>query len=58
MKIMDLLGKPLNEMATGGGTSSVAVASVANPFGIVMRRPSLFGYVPTKRKKHKKSRKQ
>lgn len=57
MKIMDLLSKPLNEMATGGGTSSVAVASVANPFGIVMRRPSLFGYIPNKPKKRKKSQK-
>jgi len=57
MKIMDLLGKPLNEMATGGGTSSGAVASVANPFGIVMRRPSLFGYIPNKPKKRKKSQK-
>jgi hypothetical protein len=45
----------LNETGSGGGTSSGAIASVANPFGIVMRRPSLFGYVPAK--KRSKSRK-
>jgi hypothetical protein len=54
MKIKELL-----ETATGGATSSGAVASVANPFGIVMRQPSLFGYVPAKknpkpRKSHKR----
>ncbi len=57
MKISELLGKSLNEMATGGGTSSGAVASVANPFGIVMRQPSLFGYVPNKPKKRRKNKK-
>lgn len=40
----------LKETSTGGGTSSGAVASVANPFGIIMRRPSLFGYVPAKKR--------
>ena len=57
MKISELLGKSLNEMATGGGTASGAVASVANPFGIVMRQPSLFGYVPNKPKKRRKNKK-
>jgi hypothetical protein len=57
MKISELLNKTLAEMATGGSTSSGAVASVANPFGIVMRQPSLFGYVPNKPKKRKKSSK-
>lgn len=58
MKISELLNKPIEEMSTGGATSAGAVASVTNPFGIVMRRPSLFGYVPNKPKKHKKSSKQ
>lgn len=57
MKISELLNKPLEEMSTGGATSAGAVASVANPFGIVMRRPSLFGYVTSKPKKRKKSHK-
>jgi hypothetical protein len=56
MKISELLGKPLNEMATGGSTSSGAVSSVTNPFGIVMRQPSLFGYVPNKPKKRRKNK--
>jgi hypothetical protein len=47
----------LKETATGGATSSGSVASVANPFGIVMRRPSLFGYVPDQPSKHKKKSK-
>ena len=47
----------LNETGSGGGTSSGAIASVANPFGIVMRRPSLFGYVaPKKRNKYTKNK--
>jgi hypothetical protein len=58
MKISELLLKPLTEMATGGSSSAGSIASVTNPFGIVMRRPSLFGYVPNKPKKRKKSRKQ
>jgi hypothetical protein len=57
MKISELLGNKLTEMATGGGTSSGAIASVSNPFGITMRRPSLFGYVASERKKHRKKRK-
>jgi hypothetical protein len=44
----------LKETATGGTTSSGSVASVANPFGIVMRQPSLFGYVPNQPSKTKK----
>lgn len=58
MKISDLYGKPLGESATGGATSSGAVATSVNPFGIVMRRPSLFGYtVPKKQTKtHKKTK--
>jgi hypothetical protein len=55
-KLVGVLDKDnLLEFASGGGTSAGSVASVANPFGIVMRRPSLFGYVPPtpKRKKHK-----
>lgn len=54
MKISELLLKPLTEMATGGSSSAGSIASVTNPFGIVMRRPSLFGYVPNKPKKRKK----
>ena len=48
----------MNEDASSGGTSSGAVASIANPFGIVMHRPSLFGYIPApkKRKKHKNNK--
>jgi hypothetical protein len=45
-KLVGVLDKDnLLEFASGGGTSSGAVASTVNPFGIVMRRPSLFGYV-------------
>lgn len=50
----------VREDATCGATSSGSVASVANPVGTVLRRPSLFGYVPEtpenlpkKRKKRK-----
>lgn len=48
--IDDKFVEVLNETGSGGGTSSGAIASVANPFGIVMRRPSLFGYVPAKKR--------
>jgi hypothetical protein len=50
MKISELF-----ENASSGGTSSGAVASVTNPFGIVMRRPSLFGYVAPNKKITRKS---
>jgi len=58
---LNAFGKPLEESATGGATSSGAVATSVNPFGIVMRRPSLFGYTPPKKptkshKKHKRSK--
>ncbi len=50
MKIKELL-----ETSTSGGTSSGAIATNVNPFGIVIKRPSLFGYqVPKKRPKRKK----
>jgi hypothetical protein len=57
MKISDLRRvfksskQPIGENASSGGTSSGSIASVANPFGIVMRQPSLFGYVPSKTKR-------
>ena len=44
-------GKPMQENASSGGTSSTSIAIVANPFCEVMRRPSLFGYVPSKTKR-------
>lgn len=58
---LNAFGKPLEESATGGATSSGAVATSVNPFGITMRRPSLFGYTPPKKptkshKKHKRSK--
>lgn len=58
MKLHELLGYDvLKEFATGGGTSSASGATVANPFGITMRRPSLFGYTPMLPKpKKRKSR--
>jgi hypothetical protein len=57
-KLVGILNKGnLLESASGGGTSSGAIASVANPFGIVMRQPSLFGYVPIAKKKRRKTRK-
>ena len=48
----------VNEEATSGGMGVASVASIANPFGIVMHRPSLFGYIPApkKRKKHKNNK--
>jgi hypothetical protein len=45
---LNAMGQPLEESATSGSTSSGAVATMANPFGVVMRQPSLFGYVPQK----------
>lgn len=45
---LNATGQPLDESATSGGTSSGAVATMVNPFGVVMRQPSLFGYVPQK----------
>jgi hypothetical protein len=52
---LNAFGQPLAETASGGATSSGAIASVTNPFGIVMRRPSLFGYVKPVKKTHTKS---
>jgi hypothetical protein len=49
-QLVATLDGSLGESATGGATSSGAVATNVNPFGIVMRRPSLFGYVAPKRK--------
>lgn len=59
MKIRELLdsNNALSETASSGATSSGAVASVTNPFGIVMRRPSLFGYVPAKKTRRKRAKK-
>ena len=48
---LNAFGEPLKENATSGSTGSTSIASVENPFGIVMRRPSLFGYVPSKTKR-------
>ena len=49
-KLVGVLDKDnLLEFASGGGTSAGAVASTVNPFGIVMRRPSLFGYVASRK---------
>lgn len=58
---LDAFGKPLKESASGGAAGAGSVATSVNPFGIVMRRPSLFGYtVPKKQtkshKKHKRSK--
>lgn len=45
----------LQEMASSGSTGSASIATNVNPFGIVMTRPSLFGYqVPKKPHKRKK----
>ncbi len=45
----------LQEMASSGSTGSASIATNVNPFGIVMKRPSLFGYqVPKKPHKRKK----
>lgn len=52
---LNAFGEPLSETATSGGTSAGAVANVANPFGIVIKRPSLFGYVSTPKKPSHKS---
>lgn len=52
-KILDLI-----ESASAGSTAAGNIASIANPMGTVLRRPSLFGYIPAdppkKRKKHGK----
>lgn len=44
----------LMEYASGGATGAASVASVANPFGIVIKRPSLFGYSPVRPKRKKR----
>lgn len=45
------------ENASGGSTSAGSIASVASPFGAVVRRipsePNLFGYAPRKKTKKK-----
>lgn len=38
--------RSMRESATSGGTSSGAVASIANPMGKIARRPNLFGWIP------------
>lgn len=50
-------GKPMMEDATSGATGAASVASMANPFGVIMRRPSLFGYTPAPKRKSRKKRK-
>lgn len=48
---LNAFGKPMMEDASSGSTASGSIASVANPISAVMRRPSLFGYVPAKTKR-------
>lgn len=55
---LNAFGEPMMETASGGSTSSGAVATNVNPFGIVIKRPSLFGYQvpksqPKSQKKHR-----
>lgn len=50
-------GKPLQEHASSGATGSASVASVAQPLGGVIRRPSLFGYAPVRKQKKSKTAK-
>jgi len=50
----------LLEYGTGGGTSSGAISSIANPIGgVISRTPNLFGYIPaskpSKKRKSKRS---
>jgi hypothetical protein len=57
MKIAELFDNIVKEDATCGATSSGSIASVTNPIGTILRRPSLFGYVPENpSKKRKKSK--
>ena len=48
-KILDLI-----ESASGGSTAAGNIASIANPMGTVLRRPSLFGYIPADPPKKRK----
>lgn len=49
---------PINEFASGGGTSSGAIASVPNAMGaVISRTPNLFGWVPPAPAKKKSKRK-
>ena len=45
-KILDLI-----ESASSGATAAGSIASIANPMGTVLRRPSLFGYIPAAKPK-------
>lgn len=47
---LNVWGQPIIETTTSGATGSANIASSVNPFGIVIRRPSLFGYSPVKKR--------
>lgn len=48
---LNAFGKPMLETASSGSMASGSFASVANPMLDIQRRPSLFGYVPSKTKR-------
>lgn len=48
-KILDLI-----ESASAGATAAGNIASISQPMGAVMRRPSLFGYIPADTPKKRK----
>jgi post-segregation antitoxin (ccd killing protein) len=51
---LNAFGKPLQEHASSGATSAASVATLAQPLGAVVRRPSLFGHtsgVPDRKKR-------
>lgn len=52
VKMMGLL-----EHGTGGAATAAMVASVPNAIGpVISRQPSLFGYIPQKSRKKRKSK--
>ena len=60
MKASDFLGegwmKKMMENASAGATSSGGIASIAQPFGVNIHRPSIFGYIaPVEKEKPQKT---
>lgn len=59
MKYRDITDKDqqiaeLIESASGGSTAAGNIPSIFNPMGTVLRRPSLFGYIPAEKPKKRK----
>lgn len=53
---LNAFGQPITEHASSCATGAASVASVAQPLGAIMRRPSLFGYTPVTKKTRKRAK--